>query len=202
MKSLSAIREYCDSHDMSGLNLEEKFNLYAKFLEPRFEINETNETFYKQLMYYISNDTKFVGDLNKGLLVIGGFGTGKTLAMQVFSLFGRRLTAFFDSDQIIDTFTKQGRQGVEIFDKHYDIIIDELGQDSGEHYFFGSNDDPVEVLLGRRYKRFKDYGVTTYGISNLDAKMLQQRFSGKIYDRMCEMFNTLPLDGPSWRRKQ
>jgi DNA replication protein DnaC len=158
------------------------------------------------LKLYFAKDKNFNGDLNKGLLIIGGYGTGKSLALKVYQIFNlamrnNKYFPIFDTDEIIDTFTKQGRPSIDKYNPEYDIAIDDLGQDTGKHYYFGSIDDPVDVLLGRRYKMFKNYGILTHGTSNLDANQLKERFSGMVYDRMCEMFNTVPLVGTSWRIK-
>jgi DNA replication protein DnaC len=202
----SRLKEFINTLKIEGLNDEEVFNLIAKRLEPKFELNNNNTEVFNQLKYYFSNNSKFDGDLKKGILLIGGFGSGKTLAMEIFLIYNimlnrHRTMAFFNSSEIIDEFTKLGRPSIEQFNKDYDVLIDDLGSDSGKYYYFGSIDDPIEVLLSKRYIMFKDFGSRTHGISNLDVHGFKERFSCKMYDRMCEMFNVIALVGESWRRK-
>ena len=192
--------------DIQNISDDELFNLIAKTLEPRFEINNNNKEVYRQLQFYFANDQQFNGDLSKGLLLVGGYGTGKTLAFEIFDIFNmmvktRRTFYFFDSDEIIDSFTKNGRSSIEQYNREHDIAIDDLGEDSGKHYHFGSVEDPIDVLLSRRYKMLKDFHYRTFTTSNLDLAMMEQRFSGKVFDRMFEMFNTMSLVGNSWRRR-
>ena len=168
-------------------------------------LNDRNIEFYNQLKFYFSNDTQYEGDLKKGLLIAGDFGTGKTVAMEIYTIYLNLIKkgktfAYFDTDEIIESYAKHGRTSIENYNGSYDICIDELGEDSGKHYFFGSVEDPIGILLYKRYKQFKDYGNRTHAVTNLNVDMLKERFVPKIYDRMVEMFNLLPLTGDSWRR--
>ncbi|MCX6152754.1 MAG: hypothetical protein NT007_01200 [Candidatus Kapabacteria bacterium] len=200
------IKKIMEEVNSDGLSLDELLVNIGKRLEPKFEINADNSEYYNQLKYYFTNDSRFNGDLNKGLLLVGNNGSGKTLALTIFQIITLikdkgNFFMMYDTDEIIDEFTKYGRPSIEQFNNYGDIAIDELGQDSGLHNFFGTKEDPTELLLSRRYIVFKSNGFKTHCISNLDANALQERFSPKIYDRICEMFNLMPFVGKSWRRK-
>jgi hypothetical protein len=185
--------------DKLDITKEELLNRIPKFLEPRFELNEQNSDVYNQLKLYFSNDNEFNGDLNKGVLILGGLGTGKTLALEIYQvIFGFQM---FSSDEVIDAFCKDGRPSIEQFNTEHDIALDDIGQDSGKHYYFGTIEDPMDVLLSRRYDMFKQYKHRTHATTNLSVEALEQRFSPKVFDRMFEMFNIIPLVGDSWRRK-
>ncbi|MBX3045223.1 MAG: hypothetical protein KIT33_10410 [Candidatus Kapabacteria bacterium] len=193
--------------EVKDLSDDELLNLIGKTLNSKFEINHDNKVVFQELKYYFTNDDKFNHDLKKGLLINGGYGTGKTMALDIFQIFTikrnlRNTFEMFDSDTVIDEFTKTGRPSIENFNKEANIGIDDLGEDSGKHYHFGTVEDPIDVLLSRRYRMFTSYGYKTFATSNLDLKQLQQRFSGKVFDRMKEMFNVIPMKGESWRGKR
>lgn len=206
MKTITEICIFRDTFANTKLSNEELFDKVAHFVVPNFKITDENKNFFEQLKCYFNNEKGFEGDLERGLLVLGGFGVGKTAAMEICSIYSlikqnNKYFALYDSDTIIDRFSNNGRVSIREFDNWGDICIDELGEDTGKHIYYGSPDDPVEVLISRRYNQFKSNGFRLHGISNLDVNMLQNRFSPKIYDRMCEMFNLLVLEGSSWRRK-
>jgi len=207
MKTRISLAQCREIIERDHLNNDEIFDLIAKRLEPRFELNDNNREFYTQLKYYFNHDTRYTQDLKRGLLIVGGFGTGKTLALQIFYIYNfliknGKTMALYDTDEIIDSFCRDGRPTIDRYNPEYGIMIDELGQDTGRHFYFGTIEDPVDVLLGRRYRRFKDRGILTHAATNLDARGLQERFSEKIYDRLCETFNLIPIVGQSWRRSK
>jgi DNA replication protein DnaC len=201
------IRNFIDKLDLADKSPAEIFNTIALSLAPKFEINLYNEETYNQLKYYFSNDKRFKGDLSKSLLLLGSYGTGKTFAMKLFMIFNfvmktSKYFSIYNSDEIIDTFCSKGRSSIEFYNpERSNICIDELGQDSGKHYYFGSVDDPIGVLMRRRYDLFIETGIKTHAISNLDLDGFRQRFGSAIYDRMFEMFNIVVFESESWRRK-
>ena len=199
------IKNFVKRINVKGLNFDEQILEIGKQLEPNFQINDDNFDCFNQLKLYFTNDRRFNGDLRKSIMVSGGFGSGKTLALQIFQiaslLNGSNLFMMYDTDEIVEAFIKNGRLSIENFNNLGDIAIDELGQDSGRYNYFGSEEDPRELLLSRRYNAFKSNGFRTHCITNLNSESLEKRFSGKIYDRICEMYNLIPLTCSSWRRK-
>src|SRR5450759_2243090 len=59
----------------------------GKCIDPSFSLTRNIEETYKELIRYFHADADFKGDLTKGLLLQGPTGTGKTLAMQVMSVY-------------------------------------------------------------------------------------------------------------------
>lgn len=200
------IKKFVGQINVEGLKFDEQILKIGKRLEPKFLLNDCNSDCFNQLKLYFTNDKRFKGDLRKSLMLSGGFGSGKSLALQIFQIAmlinkSNNFFMMYDTDEIVDEFVKHGRPSIEIFDNYGDIAIDELGQDSGEYNYFGSHEDPIELLLSRRYNVFKSNGFRTHCITNLNSESLKKRFSGKIYDRICEMYNLIPLTCSSWRRK-
>jgi len=170
-----------------------------------FQITDINRPMYLYLLKYFVNHVDLSPEeKKKGLLLMGNYGSGKTLAMRTFDSFLIKIKRFgyymFNSSELIDAFTTHGRPGISLFNRDYAICIDDLGSDPGKHAYFGELDDPTEVLLLKRYEMFVKSGIRTHATTNLDPKTLKLRFSERIYDRMRQMFNIVVFNGESWRR--
>ncbi len=182
--------------------------LIGKLFESNFVLNESNFEFYNQLILYSTRDSLFKKDLNKGLLLMGNIGTGKSLAMKIMHIFkfvkANRSFEYFESDEIIDSYCKEGRVGILKYNTIHDLLIDELGNDSGKQNNFGNIEDPISLLLNKRYNDFinPNSKLYTHAITNLDEVELNNRFDERIIDRIYEMFNIIPVIGNSWRRRK
>jgi SpoVK/Ycf46/Vps4 family AAA+-type ATPase len=56
----------------------------CKSFEPEFEINENIKPVLKNLLLYFSGDEKSPLSLNKGIMLVGAVGTGKSLNYESF----------------------------------------------------------------------------------------------------------------------
>jgi Cdc6-like AAA superfamily ATPase len=56
-------------------------------IAPGFKISLNLIPVYEELIRYFHADPMFQGDLTKGILLMGPTGTGKTLAMQIMSIY-------------------------------------------------------------------------------------------------------------------
>jgi hypothetical protein len=192
---------------MENLNALEIIKKIALSLEPKFEMTDENIDIYRNLSNYFINSSEFEGDLNKGILLIGGYRSGKTLAMEILNKFANEIQskkwfAIYDLVDINTVFANQGYNFLDSFNKHYDICIDDLGMDFGKTNHFGQTEDPVSILLYKREKVFRINRTKTHGTTNLDVNGLKERFSGKIFERILEMFNIITFDHEPWGRRK
>jgi len=202
--NLSELNQYKRAFNAEGLTEEQIFSKIAFQLKPTFKTNDENRNSYQNLIYYFTDDKRFDGDLDKGLLLIGGYRSGKSLAMEICQLFSAtkgRYILNFDTVDVNALFQKHGYDFLSIVDPATEVYLDDLGADYGRVNSFGTIDDPITILLYKREKRFGKDGTKTHASSNLDVKLLQERFPDKIFERILEMFNIISFDVNPNKRK-
>ena len=169
-----------------------------------FIIDMDNEFVIEQLYFYITNNSSFVGDLNKGIMLQGKYGSGKTVILETYSLFHNHIVRKFCLNQPLYTFIKSVelqeqiiKQSAGIFARR-PLIIDEFGRESKTVQDYGNISRPVSELLSLR----SDVGVMTHGTTNFTLETLSSSefYGGMIGDRLKVMFNYITLRGESRRK--
>ena len=177
--------------------------LYNRNQNRDFVIDESNEPMIEQLYYYITNNTSFVGDLNKGILLQGKYGCGKTIIMETYSLLHNHIVRKFCLNQPLFLFIKAVelqeqivKQPASTFARR-PLIIDEFGRESKTVQDYGNVSHPISELLSLR----SDVGVVTHGTTNFTLNTLStdEFYGGMIGDRLKAMFNFITLKGESRR---
>jgi len=176
----------------------------AKVLIPDFKKTEI----YDILAEYFARSDKFTArgyDLNKGLLIVGDVGTGKTAAFEVFRELLRCSDRFFNMvscRQIIRDYTTEGAKVLNKYgrDSITTVYFDDLGLEEVNVKMYGNNANVMSEIMLDRYENFKRKGVKTYATSNLGAKEFSEIYGERMRDRMREMFNFIPVKGESFRK--
>lgn len=176
----------------------------AKMLIPNYQRTEV----YDILTEYFAKSDKFKErgfDLNKGLLVTGDVGTGKTAAFDVFREILRASNRFFQvasCRQIIRDYTTDGAKVLNKYgrDSKNTVYFDDLGLEEVNVKMYGNNANVMSEIMLDRYENYKRYGVITYATSNLGAKEFGDIYGDRMRDRMREMFNFIPVTGDSFRK--
>ena len=161
----------------------------------KYVISDNNREMINQIYYYLTGDSRFSGKLEKGLLIYGDYGTGKTLMMKIISAlifkYSAKIVTFINCQYLADELLEKGL-------KHYEfrpLILDEIGRDAKKVLDFGNEKYPMQELLGLRYNS----KAWTFGTSNyLDS--FNEFYGGFIVDRVKEMFNLFELKGESFRK--
>lgn len=177
-------------------------------LEPEFKLDKYCEPIVNSIINYLRGTEL---SSKKGLLLMGGVGTGKTLIMrgliQLLSMFSVACEHYFPSFQEVQSYAITAgfaKDGFLIFDEGLyipnhggainlttnKVFIDDLGVESKTSYY-GDTCNVIAELLLRRY----DKGDKTFATTNLDGKSLKAFYGDRVYSRMKEMFNTLVLGG-------
>lgn len=168
-----------------------------------FVIDENNEPIIEQLYYFGTNNPSFSGNLNKGIMLQGKFGCGKTLILETYSLLHNYVVRKFNLSHPLFTFIKSVElqqqiisQSVKTFVRR-PLIIDEFGRESKTVMNYGNIIRPVSELLSLR----SDIGTLTHGTTNFTLATLssEEFYGGMIGDRLKVMFNFITLKGESRR---
>lgn len=175
---------------------------------------------FKLLLTYFNGIESEKYDLNKGILLIGNVGTGKTSTMRIFAEYLGRTNnpnyfKFVESRMIIREFAKDKYSGMERYsfnerpDEHgtmhkkpSNLCIDDLGLEKQEAKHYGETVDVMGEFLADRYSIFIDerYRKLTHATSNLSTDSLASLYGERLYDRFVELFNIILLTGKSKRK--
>lgn len=160
-----------------------------------FEINDQNREILKQLWFYLGKSEQFIGDLNKGIILAGKNGIGKSLILQAFceiiaKTTQRRITVYH-SKTLANLIKKNGYEDY----LYLPIKIGDIGKEQREVMEFGTKIQPIADLIALRY----DSGALTFGTTNYKNETMQEYYGKTTTDRFKEMFNILEMNGESYR---
>jgi len=178
--------------------LEAKKVLLKRNKKCEFKFDDNNREVIKQLFYYLAGSELFEGDLEKGILLLGTIGSGKTIIMQTFcSLFNtispRKRIMIIKARTLWETVKETPDQFN--FYKKRPLYIDDIGKEPLTVKNFGNEINPMAELLSLRY----DEGAFTYATGNYNLNTLTGFYGETITDRMKDMFNFIILPGGSRR---
>lgn len=168
-----------------------------------FVIDAENEPLIQQLYYYATNNSAFAGDLNKGIMLQGKFGCGKTVILETYYLLHNHIIQKYGLRYPLLTFVKSIelqeqiiKQSAKTFVQR-PLIIDEFGRESKTVQDYGNIMRPISELLSLR----SDLGTLTHGTTNFTLATLSsdEFYGGMIGDRLKVMFNFITLKGESRR---
>jgi DNA replication protein DnaC len=171
------------------------------------EYKPLHESILKELALYAIRDKSFKGNLNKGILIIGDVGSGKTFVMEAFCklLCAMHRTPVFETSS--RDIAKKYRKGSETMFSLEDEIsrspimfIDDLADEVDSSKVFGTEIFVGYEVLSTRYDVWINEGFITLATSNLDRKNLLLKYGKRIDSRIEQMFNVVVLDGIDLRK--
>lgn len=188
-----------------------EFKLTPEFLYEGLRIKYTNEKgvfvetmdrdkIYKDLCYYFSYDSRYSGDLKKGLLIQGNVGCGKTSMLEYFRK-SQRKYSIVTCSKLSYEYKTIGVHVVAHYGKNHDnwqdvgVCFDDLGMEPEMGNYGDKLNIMTEVLLRRYETRAKNTILTT----NLTLEQIEAGYGKRVADRMKEMFNQVALPGGSLR---
>jgi Cdc6-like AAA superfamily ATPase len=181
---------------------------------------EINEEFGKQLMQiyrYINRDQELENEktnfgrnwnLDAGLLLMGNFGTGKTLILKgiyelmkdqakkgkLIGIQGRYITA----RQISTCYQFTPKEIPTLIGKpENDIFIDELGDEPLSVSNYGTSESPVYAVLKQKLDDWDNIArkPRLFTTTNLSKKEITDRYHERVWSRMVSSTNILILGG-------
>jgi len=194
-----------DSPKQKVMSLDQvikSFNYYTKRID-NFVIDESNKNVIRLMQIYFSQDSKTMQNkfpqysTNKGLLITGKCGTGKTLLFNIFKKIIQHspLMAFSmtSSNRVVGEYDTKGSQSLKPYMTRKYLFDDFGSENKGKHY--GKDEEVFTTLLEERYINFQDNGLKTHLTSNLTINQIRQRYGDRVHSRLFEMFNIIVLDG-------
>lgn len=171
-----------------------------------------NEKFYKSPLIYKIDNCEI--SLNKGLIIVGGFGVGKTSILKTITIMIEKLSLncniypvrIHNSIEIVEQFENSPSECrndiINRFSKGFRIFDDIKNEREASNY--GKVDLFKEIL----YKRYESKIFRTILLCNYDSEFpndMQQaiesfgRYGDRNYDRLFEAFNFIELKEKSKR---
>lgn len=207
-----------------------------------FELTDDTKNNLEPIIKYFAKDLSFANcknlvktfdgkqlqpDFNKGLLIIGAYGNGKTTIMSCLETAFKRMSMqakeeFWDNARDWDSLRFKGAKVHDVVTQ-FETIKDGDGKDSfyktysGFRFYFddvkkekvASNFGKTEIMreiLEKRYDRKAKTFITcnykdNYG-GDLEKAVFEygERYGGHVYDRLFEMFNIIEFKGKSFRK--
>jgi len=164
-----------------------------------FKIYKEDEALLFKLCCYFIQDhfscSKMGIDTNKGLLISGPVGCGKTSLMKLLPHLAPHKTNYemIPTRNIVFSFNASGFQVLEKYNETKNFCFDDLGiEPTGSHYTKECN-VMGEILLSR-YDIFIENKFKTHITSNLNALELEKKYGNRVRSRLREMFNLISFD--------
>lgn len=204
--------------------------LYQSFKEKFLEVN--SRPFIKidgitiknlePLIYYFSKDERFFECENlsklsepsfeKGLLVIGNYGNGKTSTMITFERIFQNIKGIsfkgYTANEVVGMFEKCGDDiskkeferkvnfGTRYFD---DVKTERIASNFGKVNLFK---DILESRYNNKVKTFVTCNFKDGFEGDIEAALEEfgEKYGGRVHDRLFEMFNIIEFKGKSFRK--
>lgn len=176
----------------------------TKIFGGHFKIDVCDYPVVFRLLVYFFRDqyhaTKYGLNLNKGLLLSGPIGCGKTSLMLLMRLLRQSHSGFqlVSCRNICFDFMEQGFAVI----RHYGAVsnrnafvfcFDDLGAETQMKYYGNDTNVMAEILLSR-YDLFVQKNVPTHLTTNLSAAELESLYGNRVRSRLREMFNLIAWD--------
>lgn len=172
----------------------------------KFKIHEEDhEIIFKLLVYFIGDKVqaeKLELDLQKGILLTGPIGCGKTSLMNLMRLVPppERNHIMKPSRDVSFEFIQEGYEVIGRYSRmsftsnHPKIYcFDDLGAEQSLKYYGNECNVMSEILLSR-YELFISQSMVTHITTNLSASELEATYGNRVRSRLREMLNLFTFE--------
>jgi energy-coupling factor transporter ATP-binding protein EcfA2 len=180
----------------------------------KFQLHEDDKnTIYLLLCYFLKDDVaapQLELDLEKGILLTGPIGCGKTTLMSLMRYITQTAQKFImkscrdisfefieDGFSVIHKYSKGGLYQYQ--PKIY--CFDDLGTEGSLKYYGNECNTMAEILL-TRYDLFISQKLITHVTTNLNSSEIEENYGNRVRSRMREMFNLISFDNSSIDKRQ
>jgi DNA replication protein DnaC len=171
-----------------------------------FKIHEIDfPVIYKLIAYYLRDEqacSHFGVDINKGILLSGPVGCGKTAIMNLMKFISKTEHKYYVKPcrDISFEFIQDGYQTIHKYSNgklyHADpkiICFDDLGTENNLKYFGNECNVMAEILLSR-YDIFISKRIPTHLTTNLSASEIETHYGLRVRSRLRQMVNLISYD--------
>lgn len=175
---------------------------------PKFKIHPKDRFLIYKLLIHVLEDResckKYNIDPDKGLLLIGPVGCGKTTLMHLIREFCYEHNKHLikSTRDIAAEFHEDGYAALKKYGKQHKIYcFDDLGVEQNMQHYGNTCNTIGEILLDR-YELLIKFRVLTHATTNLNAAELEALYGNRVRSRMRSMFNvlTFPKSEPDKRQ--
>lgn len=189
---------------------------YFMRFRQHFIIDQYNKGLIEKLALYFTGDTEFNKpgySLDRGILIMGNVGRGKTELMKFFQKNKKRCYTVIPCSTVADEYLvykdeieKVYSSGIEkplhdpsvFFQKHIGYCFDDLGTEENKNAFGNKKNVLADIIMAIYNKKdFEKFHITTN--LDIDEKEFEQRYGTRVVSRFKEMFNVFILDGTDRR---
>ncbi len=171
-----------------------------------FKIYETDyPIIYKLIAYFLKDEPtcfQYGIDINKGILLSGPIGCGKTSLMNLMRHVPEQEGKFIlkPTREISFEFIKEGYEVIQRYSsgnklnngiKNY--CFDDLGTENNLKYFGNECNIMGEILLSR-YDLFINKKIITHITTNLSAGEIENQYGNRVRSRLRAMLNLISYD--------
>jgi len=178
------------------------------------DFDNDNSDVVRQLTYYLTGDKRFTGSHDKGIMLYGAVGVGKTELMKFFFKNQKQSYIVVPCRQIEVAYATAGDEGIGDYCMtrrakssnsdpfgHQEIgfCFDDLGTEPVVTKYYGTDKSVMTEVILNRY----DQGIPftqTHVTTNLSAEQIRERYGSRAADRMREMFNFIEYKSTKSRR--
>ena len=183
-----------------------------KLYSQKFKIaEEDHDVIFKLLVYFLrdeENAKRLEIDFQKGILLTGPIGCGKTSLMNLMRYISAAFThhIMISCREVSFQFIQEGFSVIHKYshesfrfrtEKEPKIYcFDDLGVESNLKYYGNECNVMAEILLSR-YDLFISHNMLTHITTNLNSTEIEGLYGNRVRSRMREMFNLIGFDSGS-----
>ncbi len=171
-----------------------------------FTVDEENRHIVEKIAYYFAADTRFPGDLKKGIYLFGNVGVGKTSLMNFFTNNQRRSFEIITCRFVESQYQQKGNPGIQSYSfvqgdplKRKGLCFDDLGTEAEVTKYYGTPKPVLTEVLLNRYDNGFEFDET-HLTTNLTSDQVLARYGTRVHDRLPEMFNVIEFSSVKSRR--
>lgn len=166
---------------------------------PDFKIHADDHKILLKLANYFIRDEEQCResglDINKGILLSGPVGCGKTSFMRLLRHIvpHQRPYEVIPSRNIAFAFNHLGYKVIEDYGQNGSYCFDDLGVEPTGR-FYGKDCNVMGEILISRHDLFIKHKLKTHATTNLNAEELEDLYGNRVRSRMRELFNLVAFD--------
>lgn len=183
-------------------------------VSPDFVVDERNKALISAIYDWCWRKKCSVLDINKGLLLWGDIGVGKSVLLRGLRIYEGKINRylcgsgnkslgfdFMSAAEISLIYAEKGMEGISKFtdrEKMGNLAIDEVGREPTDSKHFGTSINVIQVILQLRYEVKNKFFTHLTTNMNPDTDF-SLHYGAYIADRVKEMFNVVEVKGKTRR---